>query len=128
MNDGEITTLLKDAAPNPAPADFANLETIVRGGHRRRVRRALGRTAAGLVVIVVVGGLSLSVLHAPGGHSRAEATPSSRFTALPPPGQSGSVIPGVGRPLIELFDPSQELLLGGQVVSVAEAARQVAYQ
>lgn len=37
-------------------------------------------------------------------------------------------MPGPGRPLIELFDPSQELLPGGQVVSVAEAARQVAYQ
>lgn len=131
MNDSEVTTLLKDAAPDPAPEDFASLEAVVRGGRRRRFRRALGRTAAGLAVIalVIVGGLSLSRLHAPGGNSRAEATPSSRFTPLPPPqGQAGGVIPGAGRPIMELFDPSQDLLLGGQVVSVAEASRQVAYQ
>jgi hypothetical protein len=131
MNEPEVTTLLKDAAPNPAPEDFASLETIIRDGHHRRVRRALGRTAGGLalVVIVVVGGLSLTDLHSPDVHSRAEPTPSSRFTALPPPPESGGGSnPNLGRPMIELFDPSQELLLGGQVVSVAEASRQVAYQ
>jgi len=130
VNDSEITTLLKDAAPDPAPEDFAGLETVVRGGRRRRVRHALGRTAAGLAVmsLVVVGGLSVSGLHAPSGHSRGEATPSSRFAPLPPPGQAGGAIPGLGRPIIELFDPSQDLLPGGQVVSVAEASRQVAYQ
>jgi hypothetical protein len=130
MNEPEIATLLKDAAPDPASDDFADLATIVRRGHRRRVRRAVGRGAAGLavIVLVVVGGLSLSRLHSPGAHSRAGATPSSRFTALPPPGQSRGVIPGAGRPMIELFDPSQDLIPGGQVVPVAEAVRQVAYQ
>jgi hypothetical protein len=130
MNDIDVTTLLKDAAPDPGPEDFATLETIVRGGHRRRVRHALGRTAAGLVVLValVAGGLSLFAPHVPGSHSRAEATPSSRFISLPPPRNSGGAIPGLGRPFIELFDPSQDLIQGGHVVSVAEAARQVAYQ
>jgi hypothetical protein len=129
MNNADVTTLLKDVAPEPGPEDFAKLETIVRGGHRRRVRHALGRTAAGVVVLVTVvaGGLALSALHAPVSHSRAAGTPSSRFISLPPPRASG-VIPGDGRPIIELFDPSQDLLQGGQVVSVAEAARQVAYQ
>lgn len=131
MNDRDVATLLRDAAPDPAPEDFADVQTIVRGGRRRRVRRALGRSAAALAVIVVViaGGLSVSRLYAPEGHPRAEETPSSRFTSFPPPRNlDGGTIPGVGRPLIELFDPAQELLAGGRVVSVAEAARLVTYQ
>jgi hypothetical protein len=34
----------------------------------------------------------------------------------------GAVIPGGVRPLIELFDPSQDLLPGGHLVSISEAA------
>lgn len=130
MNDSDVSTLLKDAAPDPSPEDFASLETVVGSGRRRRVRRVIGLTSAGLAVIalVVAGGLSLTRVHAPDSTTRAEATPSSRFTSLPPPrGSSGGVIPSAGRPLIDLFDPSQDLLPGGQVVSVSEAAHEVAY-
>jgi hypothetical protein len=130
MNESDVSTLLKDAAPDPSTEDFASMETVVRGGRRRRVRRLIGLTTAGLAVVALVvdAGLSLSRLQAPDGISRAEPTPSSPFISLPPPrGSGGGVIPMAGRPMIEMFDPSQDLLPGGQAVSVAEAARQVAY-
>lgn len=132
MNEGDVATLLKHAVPDPGPEDFADLATIVRRGRRRRARRIALRTMGGVLAIsfvVVAGGLSVARLHDSLGHSRAEAVPSSHFTPLPPPRSSdGGVIPGPGRPLIELFDPSQDLLPGGHSVSVSEVARLVPYQ
>jgi len=131
MNESELSTLLKDAAPaNPVPEDFASIETIILGGRRRHVRRALLLTTVGLAVIVllVVAGLVLPGLHKPAERSRA-AIPSSPQSPFPPPGQASGDIPGLGRPMIELFDPSQDLLAlgGGHIVSAAEAASQAKY-
>ncbi|MGZ4129839.1 MAG: hypothetical protein ACXVPR_03305, partial [Actinomycetota bacterium] len=73
--------------------------------------------------------LSLFRLHDSFGGVRAEAVPSTHFTPLPPPqGSSDAVLPGLGAPLIDLFDPSHDLLDGGRIVSIGEAARLVPYQ
>ncbi len=132
MNDRDVTTMLKHAAPEPTPGDFAEAETIVRRGRARRTHRVIGRAIGGVVavsLVVVAGGLWAAGLHDSSGPSRAEGVPSSQFTPLPPPRSSrGAVVPGPGRPLIELFDPSQDLLLGGHLVSISEAAHLVPYR
>jgi hypothetical protein len=128
MNDGNVTTLLKQAAPEPAREDFADLEAILRRGRTLRTRRLVGRAIGGVAVslVVVAGGMSLAHIQSSGGHSETLGTPSSRFTALRPPrSYGGFTVPGVGRELIELFDPSRDLLIGGRVVSVDEASRLV---
>lgn len=54
-----------------------------------------------------------------------ETEPGSRSES---DASGGGIVPGAGRPLIDLFDPSQDLLSGGRVISVAGAARLVPYQ
>lgn len=130
MNEADVTTLLKDAAPMPEPQDFVELEKIVRRGRRRRVRHTVGRTAAGLAVValVVAGALSVSRLHDPERPPLVQGTtPGSHMSSLPTPPPSGGVMPGAGRPLTALFDPSQALLPGGRVVTITEASVLVQY-
>ena len=64
-----------------------------------------------------------------GGDSKVAAVPSVATGSQSESDASGDgVVPGLGRPLIDLFDPSQDLLSGGRVASVGGAAGLVPYQ
>jgi hypothetical protein len=96
-----------------------------------RVKEALppwvGVVLGSVLGALIGSGVTAAVMS--GEDSNVAVVPSVAKGSQSEPDASGDgLIPGPGRPLIDLFDPSQDLLSGGRVVSVAGAARMVPYQ
>src|SRR4029450_10123431 len=76
----------------------------------------------GSVVVALIGSEVTAAVMS-GEDSKGAVVPSVATGSQSEPDASGDgVVPSAGRPLIDLFDPSQDLLSGGRVVSAGGAA------